>query len=101
MAAFIHPERGFLVYDVFVLDSNDNVHRILVDPGNGKVLSNQPMSLMDIMAMMHPAMGMGMDGRPWSWNDGSWNDEAAWNDARRSWHDGSSEQCMAINSRIS
>ena len=30
------------------------------DPGNGKVLSNQPMSLMDIMAMMHPAMGMGM-----------------------------------------
>lgn len=60
VAAFIHPERGFLVYDVFVLDSNDNVHRILVDPGNGKVLSNQPMSLMDIMAMMHPAMGMGM-----------------------------------------
>ena len=58
VAAFIHPERGFLVYDVFVLDSNDNVHRIIVDPGNGKVLSNQPMSLMDIMAMMHPAMGM-------------------------------------------
>ena len=42
VAAFIHPERGFLVYDVFVLDSNDNVHRIIVDPGNGKVLSNQP-----------------------------------------------------------
>ena len=27
VAAFIHPERGFLVYDVFILDTNNNVHR--------------------------------------------------------------------------
>ena len=61
VAAFIHPERGFLVYDVFVLDSSNNIHRVIVDPGNGKVLSNQQMSLMDIMFMMHhPSMGMGM-----------------------------------------
>jgi hypothetical protein len=59
VAAFIHPERGFLVYDVFVLDSSNNVHRVIVDPGNGKVLSNQPMSLMDMMSMMHPSRGMG------------------------------------------
>jgi hypothetical protein len=59
VAAFIHPERGFLVYDVFVLDSSNNIHRVIVDPGNGKVLSNQPMSLMDMMSMMHPSMGMG------------------------------------------
>jgi hypothetical protein len=58
VAAFIHPERGFLVYDVFVLDSSNNIHRVIVDPGNGKVLSNQPMSLMDMMSMMHPSMGM-------------------------------------------
>ena len=58
VAAFIHPERGFLVYDVFVLDHNDNIHRVIVDPGNGKVLSNIPMSLMAMMAMMHPSMGM-------------------------------------------
>jgi hypothetical protein len=57
IAAFIHPERGFLVYQVFVLDSNDNIHRVIVDPGNGKVLSNQPMSMMDMMTMMHPSMG--------------------------------------------
>ncbi|HEY7079485.1 MAG TPA: PepSY domain-containing protein [Nitrososphaeraceae archaeon] len=57
VAAFIHPERGFLVYNVFVLDSNDNIHRVIVDPGNGKVLSNQPMSLMAMMTMMHPSMG--------------------------------------------
>jgi hypothetical protein len=60
VAAFIHPERGFLVYDVFILDSSNNIHRVIVDPGNGKVLSNQPMSWMDTMSMMHPSMGMGM-----------------------------------------
>ena len=61
VAAFIHPERGFLVYDVFVLDSSNNIHRIIVDPRNGKVLSNQQMSLMDMMFMMHhPSIGMSM-----------------------------------------
>jgi len=59
VAAFIHPENGFLVYNVLVLDSNNNIHRVLVDPGNGKVLSNQPMSMMEMMFMMHPSMGMG------------------------------------------
>ena len=47
VAAFIHPERGFLVYDVFVLDSSNNIHRAIVDSGNGKVLSNQP-SIIDV-----------------------------------------------------
>jgi hypothetical protein len=60
VAAFIHPERGFLVYDVFVLDSSNNIHRVIVDPGNGRILSNQQMSMMDMMFMMHhPSMGMG------------------------------------------
>jgi hypothetical protein len=59
VAAFIHPERGFLVYNVFVLDSSNNIHRVLVDPGNGKVLSSQAISLMDVMSMMHPSTGMG------------------------------------------
>lgn len=36
VAAFIHPERGFLVYDVFVLDSNDSIHRVIVDPRKRK-----------------------------------------------------------------
>ena len=62
VAAFIHPENGFLVYNVFVLDPNNTIHRVIVDPGNGKVLSNQPMSMMEMMSMMHPSMGMGMGG---------------------------------------
>ena len=61
VVAFIHPERGFLVYEVFVLDSSNNIHRVIVDPRNGKVLSNQLMSLMDMMFMMHhPSIGTGM-----------------------------------------
>ena len=60
LAAFIHPERGFLVYNVFVLDSSNNIHSVIVDPGNGRVLSNQPMSLMEMMFMIHhSSMGMG------------------------------------------
>jgi hypothetical protein len=62
VAAFIHPERGFLVYNVFVLDSSNNIHRVIVDPGNGKILSNQQMSMMDMMSMMHPSMRMMMGG---------------------------------------
>jgi hypothetical protein len=58
VAAFIHPENGFLVYDVLVLDSNNNIHKVIVDPGNGRVLSNQQMSMMDMMFMMHHGMGM-------------------------------------------
>jgi len=55
IAAFIHPKNGFLVYDVFVLDSSNNVHRVIIDPGNGQVLSNQLMSLMDMMSKVHSA----------------------------------------------
>jgi hypothetical protein len=62
VAAFIHPEGGFLVYDVYVLDSNNNIHRVIVDPGNGKILSSQRMSVMDMMTMVHNPMGMMMGG---------------------------------------
>jgi uncharacterized secreted protein with C-terminal beta-propeller domain len=33
--------RGFLVYAVTVLDSNNLVHLVMVDPGSGQVISNQ------------------------------------------------------------
>jgi uncharacterized membrane protein YkoI len=56
VAAFIHPENGFLVYNVIVLDANNNIHRVIVDAGNGKVLSSQSMSMMNMM--MGPGMGM-------------------------------------------
>jgi hypothetical protein len=62
VAAFIRPENGFLVYNVIVLDGNNNIHRVIVDAGNGKVLSSQSMSMMNMMGpgmgMMGPGMGM-------------------------------------------
>lgn len=30
---------GFLVYTAHVVDANNNIHRVIVDAGNGKVLS--------------------------------------------------------------
>jgi hypothetical protein len=58
VAAFIRPERGFLVYHVFVLDPSNMIHSVIVDPGNGRVLFNQPMLLADMMSMARPSTGM-------------------------------------------
>jgi hypothetical protein len=57
LAAFIHPDKGFVVYNIFALDSNNNVHKVIVDPGNGKILSSQQMSIMEMMMMLHGGMG--------------------------------------------
>jgi hypothetical protein len=37
----IQPEAGFLSYRIVALDGNNTIHMILVDPGNGNVLSQQ------------------------------------------------------------
>jgi uncharacterized membrane protein YkoI len=53
---------GFLVYIAFVVDSNNNFHGVLVDSGNGKVLSSTQVSMAASMrggmGMMGPGMGM-------------------------------------------
>ena len=59
VAAFIRPENGFLVYNVIVLDASNNIHRVIVDVGNGKVLSSQSMSMTNMMM----GSGMGMMGQ--------------------------------------
>ena len=41
-SANLREERGYLVYTVWVKDSNSNSHKVIVDPGNGKVLFTQP-----------------------------------------------------------
>lgn len=37
-------QNGFLLYDITADDANNVLHRVLVDPGNGKILLNQPLS---------------------------------------------------------
>jgi hypothetical protein len=58
VAAFIRPESGFLVYNVIVLDPSNNIHRVIIDAGNGKVLSSQSISMTNMMTMGPPGMGM-------------------------------------------
>ena len=57
VAARLGVENGFLVYTIEVIDPSNNFHRVIVDVGNGKVLSSQQLSMRE---MMHGGMGMGM-----------------------------------------
>ena len=50
---------GFLVYMALVIDSNNNIHGVLVDAGNGKVLASTQMSM---AAMMQSGMGINLMG---------------------------------------
>lgn len=50
--ASIHPQGGFLVYVVYVIDTNNNPHRVTVDPGSGKVLSNQQIPIGTINSIL-------------------------------------------------
>jgi uncharacterized membrane protein YkoI len=38
VAAFLRPLNGFLVYNIGVLDTNNTIHRVIVDPEDGQVL---------------------------------------------------------------
>jgi hypothetical protein len=61
---------AFLMYTILVTDTNSNLYYVTVDVGNGKVLSSQLLSMMDVMRggsimmamgptmMMVPGMGM-------------------------------------------
>jgi uncharacterized membrane protein YkoI len=50
---------GFLVYIAHVVDANNNIHRVIVDAGNGKVLSTTQLPFAN--GLIHPE-GRGMFG---------------------------------------
>lgn len=61
--AMLETDRGFLVYTTWVVDSNYNFNRVVVDPANGKVLFNQPLTLTEVeqsrmilRGMLHPSL---------------------------------------------
>ena len=67
VSAHLGMENGFLVYTLWVIDSGNNLHRVIVDVGNGKVLSSQqlpigPGMMMGRMMMNPGMMGPGMMG---------------------------------------
>jgi hypothetical protein len=47
ISSTLQPERGFLVYIVRVVDNGNQIHSVVVDAGNGKVLSNTLVPTLD------------------------------------------------------
>jgi hypothetical protein len=59
VAAHIGVQNGYLVYTVWVIDPNMKFNRVIVDAGNGKVLSNQQISEGESMMIHGMMMGGG------------------------------------------
>jgi hypothetical protein len=51
VAARIGQENGFLLYTIKVIDSNMKVHKVVIDPADGKVLLSRELSPMESMMM--------------------------------------------------
>ena len=62
VAAHIGDVNGYLVYTIFVLDPNMNFNTVIVDPGNGQVLSSKQISMEEHLMMHKGMMGPGMMG---------------------------------------
>jgi uncharacterized membrane protein YkoI len=60
VAARIGQENGFLVYTIKVIDSNMKVHKLVIDPADGKVLLSRELSPMESMMMKLGMMHHGM-----------------------------------------
>jgi uncharacterized membrane protein YkoI len=58
VAGRIGGENGYLVYNVCVFDPNGKLHKIIIDPADGKILLARELSGMELM-MMHQGMMMG------------------------------------------
>ncbi|HET7149281.1 MAG TPA: hypothetical protein VFI73_12365 [Candidatus Nitrosopolaris sp.] len=59
ISAHLGVVNGFLVYSARVVDSSNNIHRVIVDAGNGKVLSTIQLPFANVL--IHPG-GRGMFG---------------------------------------
>jgi Peptidase propeptide and YPEB domain len=59
VAAHISDENGYLVYVVVIADSNGKVHKLIIDPANGKILLSRELSGFEALMMLHQGMGTG------------------------------------------
>jgi len=59
VAAHISDENGYLVYVVVITDSNGKVHKLIIDPANGKILLSRELSGFEALMMLHQGMGTG------------------------------------------
>jgi hypothetical protein len=56
----IDGENGYLVYNVCVFDANGKLHKIIIDPADGKILLARELSGMELMMMHQGMMDNGM-----------------------------------------
>ena len=59
IVALLKTESGYLVYTVWVLDGSDDIHQVIVDPGNGQVLA-QKKSMMAPTILDPSSLAMGI-----------------------------------------
>lgn len=64
VAANLGHENGYLTYTVYAIDKELNLHKVIVDSGNGKILLTTvlPMQKFMLNHMMGPLMGSNMMG---------------------------------------
>ena len=60
IAAHVGNENGYLVYIICGIDKDSNLRRVIVDPGDGKILLSQKFSIMNMMNMMGGMMNPNM-----------------------------------------
>ena len=60
VVAGIGGENGYLVYIVCVFDPNGKLHKIIIDPADGKILLSRELSGMELMMHQGMMMGRGM-----------------------------------------
>ena len=68
VSAHVSDENGYLVYVVAIVDSNGKLHKVIIDPSNGKILVSRELSGFEALMMLHQGMssgghGMSMMGR--------------------------------------
>jgi hypothetical protein len=56
----IGGENGYLVYNVCVFDPNGKLHKIIIDPADGKILLSRELSGVELMMMHQGMVGRGM-----------------------------------------
>ncbi|HXT83136.1 MAG TPA: hypothetical protein VN704_02215, partial [Verrucomicrobiae bacterium] len=60
--SMLKPVNDFLVYTIIVVDPSFAFHKVIVDPGNGKVILNQNMPLLKEVVLKMILMHSGMLG---------------------------------------
>ena len=63
ISSTLQPNRGFLIYDVRVVDSDNQIHAVLVDAGDGKILSNTLLPMIDVVKMRSGPLHVGPAGQ--------------------------------------